>query len=200
MAFSYFFRDSDALESTVTHLKERFTENCSVKVWDAGCAYGQEPFSFAMLLHHNIGEENYSKLDLITSDIDISNRFAEFIAQGVYPENQLTRMPKELFLKYFTNFDDKKNFQISEEIRKSITYIRHDLLSLKPLAKNLNAIISKNTTMHFDEPLKTQVFEMFYNSLADDGILTLGQPQDMCPIVDDLFEQIEPRTLIFRKK
>ncbi len=199
MAFSYFFRDSEALECTVTHLKDRFTDCDSVKVWDAGCAYGQEPFSFAMLLHHKIGEKDYSKLDLISSDIDISNRFAEFIEQGIYPENQLTRMPRELFEKYFTDLNSNKNYQISEEIRNNVSYIKHDLLSLVPVAKNLNAIISKNTTMHFEEPLKTQVFEMFYNSLNDDGILTLGQPQDLCPSMNELFIQIEPRTLVFRK-
>ena len=200
MAFSYFFRDSEALTNTVNHLKNCFKDYDSVKVWDAGCAYGQEPFSFAMLLHHHVGEEYYSKLEMITSDIDISNRFAEYIEHGIYPYNQLTRMPKELFEKYFITLSNNKEYQISQEIRNKISYLKHDLLSLKTVSTGFHAIISKNTTMHFDEPEKSKVMKMFYESLADDGLLTLGQPQDLCPIVEELFIQIEPRSLVFRKK
>ena len=50
MAFTYFFRDSHTLELTVKHMAPEVMGRSRIRIWDAGCAMGPEPYTLAMFL------------------------------------------------------------------------------------------------------------------------------------------------------
>lgn len=47
MAFTYFFRDLQTLNTAVRYLVPFSSGAAKVRVWDAGCAMGKEPYSLA---------------------------------------------------------------------------------------------------------------------------------------------------------
>ena len=55
MAFTYFLRDQQTLERIVEHVVPYASGRSRVRVWDAGCATGKEPYSLAMLFAENMG-------------------------------------------------------------------------------------------------------------------------------------------------
>lgn len=198
MAFTYFFRDLQTLENardlTVPALRSRRYAN----IWDAGCAMGPEPYTVAILLHESIGKMAYRNVRIFATDIDNSNLFGKVIHDGIYPAEQLQRIPSHLFT-YFNKINDT-SYQINDDIRNSITFAKHDLLSLKPIRTDFSLIICKNVLLHFSEGERSDVIQMFHNSLEDGGYLVMEKTQKLPDNVSDLFEPAVQYNQIFRKK
>lgn len=55
MAFTYFFRDLQTLEMICKYSLPELRTRRYIKIWDAGCAMGPEPFTLAILLREQIG-------------------------------------------------------------------------------------------------------------------------------------------------
>ena len=70
-----FFRDSKAWDvvasDVIPALLERKDKRAPIRVWSAGCASGEEPFTIAMLLAEAIGEEAFrARVKVYATDVD----------------------------------------------------------------------------------------------------------------------------------
>lgn len=54
MAFTFFFRDQRVLDSIVEHVVPGVLGRRVIRVWDAGCASGEDAYSVGMLLFENL--------------------------------------------------------------------------------------------------------------------------------------------------
>lgn len=138
MAFTYFFRDLQTLNTAVRYLKAVLIRRSQGQVWDAGCAMGQEPYSLAILLAEAMNHFAYRNLKIYATDIDGSNLFREIIASGTYPTEELERIPRELFDKYFVPAQKPGHHQIVDIVRSRMEFQRQDLLQLKPPAEEIS--------------------------------------------------------------
>ena len=127
MAFTYFFRDRQTLDLIAQHTLPDLKRRRYIDVWDAGCAMGPEPYSIAIVFRENMGPFLFRNVRIFATDIDESNRFGAIIAQGVYAEEQVKRIPSELLSRYFSPNGGEGYLQISDEIRKAVIFQRHDL-------------------------------------------------------------------------
>lgn len=198
MAFSYFFRDRATLEKTVDLVLERCKPGERIRVWDAGCAYGQEPFSLIMLFVIREGQGILKNLEVIASDIDYSKRFGAFIHNGIYLSRDLERMPEELWRRFFTKITDRE-VQLMPAIRSCVRYVRHDLRDLVPVTDRCDLIVSKNVLMHLEPPERNDVMMMFHHSLKEDGLLALGQNQDIPDRIGEFFRPLDGSPFLFQK-
>jgi len=57
LAFTYFFRDIQVIDLAVKYLLQDFKG--SLKIWDAGCAMGQETYTIAIVLAEKLGYFGY---------------------------------------------------------------------------------------------------------------------------------------------
>ncbi|MHC1626338.1 MAG: CheR family methyltransferase [Methanoculleaceae archaeon] len=200
MAFTYFFRDLQTLETIIEYVLPVIRTRRYINIWSAGCAMGQEPYTIAFLLKENMGPMIFRNVKIYATDIDQSNQFGRIIAEGSYPEQDLKRIPREIFSKYFSPDPDKPGyFKIAEEIRKRVEFQKHDLLSFTPVRDNFSLIVCKNVLLHFSEEDRIRVIRMFHNALDDKGFLITEHTQKMPGKVADLFEQVSPKAQIFRK-
>ena len=101
MAFTFFFRDSHTLEQVVKYFLPSISGLRKVKIWDAGCANGPEPYTFAIILAESMGYFAFKNVQLDASDIDETDTFGNIIREGIYPEADLKRIPPDIFKKYF---------------------------------------------------------------------------------------------------
>lgn len=200
MAFTFFFRDRHTLEQLTSFLLQQIDSYAKIKVWDAGCAMGPEPYTFGIILCEAIGAEKYKKVSILATDIDETSNFKEIITNGVYPYSDLSRMPPNILEKYFHKIDDYDNYRINDIIRNSLHFEQHDLLSLKPLDTGFNAIICKNVLLHFQPEERINVIKMFHSVLLNDGLLTTEQTQTMPEECSHLFEKVYSDANIYRKK
>ena len=199
MAFTYFFRDLHTLELTVKHIVPWITGRSKIRVWDAGCAMGQEPFTLAILFAENMGRFAFKNLLIQATDIDGSNLFEKIIIAGRYPEDELKRIPRELFKKYFQTNGKANYYQINDNIRSRVQFQKHDLLTLNPIGTGFSLIVCKNVLLHFQYSERIEVIKMFHETLMPDGYFSMEQTQILPKEVAHLFEQVTSDGQLFRK-
>ena len=199
MAFTYFFRDMQTLEMIRDYVIPVFQSRRYIHIWDAGCAMGPEPYSIAIILRENMGGMIFRNVNIYATDIDASNLFGDIIKGGVYPREQIKRIPKDIFTKYFSKYEKQDHFIISDEIRKCIKYQKHNLLSYSPIKTEIALIVCKNVLLHFKEEERVNVIKMFHNALVKDGFFVTEQTQKMPAGCKGLFEPVVSNAQLFRK-
>ncbi len=199
MAFTYFFRDLQTLTLICEHALPTLLTRRHIDVWDAGCAMGQEPYTLAILLREQMSHMYFRNVRIHATDIDGSNLFEEIIQSGTYPAAQVERIPKDLFDKYFVPSTQPDSYQLTDEIRKSVRFQKHDLTSLQPVGSGFGIILCKNVLLHLSEQQRIDVIRMFHASLMDGGFFATEQTQKLPDAVKHLFEPVVSNAQLFRK-
>lgn len=201
MAFTYFFRDLHTLEHAARHIVPYTAGKSNVKIWDAGCAMGPEPYSLAIVLSEKMGRFAFKNVKIEATDIDGSDLFGNIIDNGVYTYDELKRIPANIFQKYFAPVPEQAGcFRIEEGIKNRLSFRKHDLLSLQPAGDDYSLILCKNVLLHFQPEERAQVIRMFHKALAPGGYFATEQTQKLPPEVEPLFEQVTSDAQLFRKK
>jgi chemotaxis protein methyltransferase CheR len=170
-----------------------------IRIWDAGCAHGPEPYSVAIMFRENMSHFMFRNLKIYASDIDTSSRFDEIISNGVYPEVEIKRIPSEIRKKYFSKNNQPGYYKISDEIKSCLNFTQHDLLSLKPVAKDFNLIVCKNVLLHLKQKERIEVIKMYHDVLVPGGFFVTEQTQKIPIELEPLFQQIVSNAQLFRK-
>lgn len=199
MAFTYFFRDLHTLEHVVNHVVPEVMGRSRIRIWDAGCAMGPEPYTLAMLFAEGMGKFAFQNLQIEASDIDECNQFGEIIASGIYPADDLSRMPPEMLEKYFQPAGPPGHFRLIDVIKNRVRFQRHNLLSLQAIGDGFSLILCKNVLLHFQPAERLQVIRMFHRALAPGGFFATEQTQKLPPEVSHLFDKVVDDAQLFRK-
>ncbi|PWR75113.1 CheR family methyltransferase [Methanospirillum stamsii] len=200
MAFTFFFRDAQTLDLAIDHFLPFIQSRRTITIWSAGCAMGQEPYTFAILLRERMGPNLFRNVKIYATDIDTYNQYVQVIGTGRYPEKDLQRIPPEIFSQYFrTDPADPGYVYISDEIRTSVVFKKHDLLTFEPIRTGVHMIICKNVLLHFSAEERLKVWKMFYDSLEAGGFMLHEHTQKLPEELNDCFTRIVMNAQIFRK-
>ncbi len=200
MAFTYFFRDIQTLEMIRDHVLPTLRTRRYIRIWDAGCAMGAEPFSLAIILRENMGPMIFRNVSILATDIDQMNQFGDIIGSGVYPERDVKRIPRDLFNRYFESNREPGHFKLIDEIKNRVTFLRHDLLSMEAPRDDFCVILCKNVLLHLQPQERVDVLRMFHDSLEDGGYFVTEQTQKLPGEVEGFFEQVVSHAQLFKKK
>lgn len=199
MAFTFFFRDVQILELAIKHLVPSVMGRSRVRIWDAGCAMGPEPYTLAIMLAEKMGHFAFKNLTICATDVDETNSFGEIVKNGVYHEDELKRLPEGILDRYFSPDSRKGYFKIADLIRERVTFKKHDLLSLQPMGTDFSLVLCKNVLLHFQPLERIEVIKAFYASLSQGGFFATEQTQKMPEPMRPFFEQIANDGQVFRK-
>ncbi len=198
MAFTFFFRDLPVLEYAVERTIALSMGRMRIKVWDAGCALGQEPYTLAILFAERLGA-TFNNLYLDATDYDSENNFGDVVKLATYKYEELQRIPVDIFKKYF---DAQGNdlYQVTDRVRNRVFFQYHNLLSLKPHGSDYALVVCKNVLLHFQYAERIEVIKMYHQSLCPGGYLAMENTQKMPVEIEHLFEQVVPDAQLYRKK
>ncbi len=199
MAFTFFFRDLHTIELTVKHLLPSIAGRNKVKIWDAGCAMGPEPYTLAIVLAENMGRFAFRNIVIDATDIDESDTFGKIVTEGIYPDEELKRIPPDIFKKYFSPSEKAGYFIIDESVRARMQFQKHDLLSLQPIGEDYSLIVCKNVLLHFQYEQRIEVIKMFHASLAPGGYFMSEQTQKMPDEISHLFIKVADDAQLYKK-
>lgn len=200
MAFTFFFRDLDAIKLIPDYVLPQISGKNTIKLWDAGCANGSEIYSILIHLKETLDEEQFKKINIYASDIDSSSRFKKIIEEGTYKKNQIASVPPEILQKYFVQDKDNPDiYIILENLRKKVSYQRHDLLSLKAIGRDFDLVVCKHVLQHFSNEEQVDVIKMFYDSLTDKGFLLCEYSQELPVYLNNYFIRVLPEKNLYRK-
>jgi len=197
VALTYFFRDLGSLELAISHVMPQISGRSRIRVWDAGCAMGQEPFTLAMLLAEALGPRMFANVEIIASDYDKS--VIEVLDAAVYVDEELQRVPELYYKRYLEASGNEGTHRVAEPIRKAVRSVHHDLLSFTPVCDRLSLIVCKNVLLHFNQAERIKVFKVFHDALEPQGLLVTEQTQKLPPEVGHLFSQVTPQCQLFCK-
>jgi chemotaxis protein methyltransferase CheR len=170
----------------------------SVRVWSAGCASGEEPYSLGILFHRHavgVGEpERLGHVSILGTDIDrASLALAE---RGAYDDPAFTDTPPELRAAYFSA---QRPHVIHPEVRRLVRFEHRDLLRGPAPIARFHLITCRNVIIYFDRSGQEAVFDCFYDALLPGGFLVMGRVETLFGRVRDRFVAVDSRERIFRR-
>jgi chemotaxis protein methyltransferase CheR len=199
VAFTFFMRDQPTLEHAARHMIPYASGRSKIRIWDAGCALGQETYTIAMIFAEQMNPFGFKNLRIDATDYDSANHFGDVVAQAVYSDEELQRTPSELLAKYFEPASKPGHSRVKEVLRDRIRFQYHDLLSLKPVGQDYSLVVCKNVLLHFQYAERVQVFRMFHEALAPGGYLANENTQKLPQEVAHLFTQVVPDAQLYKK-
>lgn len=197
MAFTFFFRDLPVLEYAVEQTIRLAMGRMKIKVWDAGCALGQEPYTLAILFAERLGA-TFNNLYLDATDYDEENHFGDVVTQATYKYEELQRIPTDIFRKYF---EARGNdiYRVCDKVRSRIFFQYHNLLSLKPIGSDYALVVCKNVLLHFQYHERIEVIKTYHQALSPGGYLAFENTQKMPVEIAHLFDQVVPDAQLYKK-
>jgi len=200
MAFTFFFRDTHTLDHAARVMVPEVSGRSKIRIWDAGCAMGPEPYTLAMILAENMGNFSFKNLQILATDIDEQDQFCGIIKEAVYTDEETQRIPKEIFNKYFVTAEGKPGFvKLTNQITDRVQFQKHNLLTLQTVGVGFSLILCKNVLLHFQPSERIEVIKMFHQSLAQGGLFASEHTQKMPEELSHMFEQVVPDAQLFRK-
>jgi chemotaxis protein methyltransferase CheR len=201
MAYTSFFRDADALQAISELVIPAIGHSRAIRVWDAGCATGEEPFTLAILFASRLGAFPFRNLDILATDYEESNyaQFAERIRLAEYSRQDVFWVPAAHREQYFESTEHPEVFRLTSSIRERVRYLQHDLLTLIPPETGQSLIVCKNVLMHFTPGDQVKVLEMFHQALLPGGFLALDGNQGMPEPFSSRLPQVERGVPLYQK-
>ena len=170
-----------------------------LRVWSAGCASGEEPYSLAILIHkHACDKGEESRLDsvsIVGTDIEPNGLGAA--EKAVYGEAALGETPSALREKYFQEVGGF--YTVRPEVRHLVEFQRADLLQSNPPFDDVHLLVCRNVVIYLEREAQDALFAAFHRALAPGGILVLGKVETLLGTARGLFSPVNARERIFRK-
>lgn len=185
---TYFFRDDNQMaviknDILAPLIAEKNVSTQRFKIWSAGCASGEEPYSIAMIVRDLIPYTRYWDIKILATDI---NRVLLKKAKAATYNNWSFRNTSDEVIKRYFTFDDRE-YNLVSEIKEMVTFDYLNLVeSIYPSTLNLTGdfdlIICRNVAIYFDKETTRRIVERFYDCLVDGGWLLMGASD---PLIQD---------------
>ncbi len=163
-----------------------------LKIWSAGCATGEEPYSLA-ILSEVCGLDASSQV--LAGDFD---QGALNIAQkGSYLKRQLMNVPPDYLNKYFTTKDKGETYEISPTIKRRVTFKRFNMID-DAFGNGFDLILCRNVVIYFTAETKAELYVKFFNALAPGGYFLVGSTEQIFDYKKMGFDMASP--FLYTKK
>ncbi len=202
VAETYFFREPASLDAFAElSLRQVATDMRSEprlkKIWSAGCASGEEPYSIAMLLH------KLRRIDVEILATDLNTHSLRKALAGVYTGWSFRRTPSWVKQMYFQPALNN-TWQIVAEIKKMVRFARMNLLddSAAPLTMPhplFDVIFCRNVLMYLTPEAIARVVARFHQWLAPGGWFIVGVTETSQHLFPE-FEAVHVRNATLYRK
>jgi chemotaxis protein methyltransferase CheR len=146
-----------------------------VRVWSAGCASGEEPWSLLLVWTFIARIEEGVCLNVRASDADelLLGRARE----GRYGAGSLKELPERIVREAFERHGDE--LSLRDDLRRGVTFVREDLRKTSPLGL-FDLVLCRNLAFtYFDEAHRRRALERLAASLRPRGFLIIGRHETL---------------------
>jgi chemotaxis protein methyltransferase CheR len=185
-----FFREShhfDHLrESVLPRLVAQARRGKRVRLWSAGCATGEEPYSIALTVLAAMPDAARFDFKILATDIDGS--ILKTARLGAFSRDSLDDVDDGARARWFDVLEDdtKMHRAVGPEMRELVAFRRHNLIGEWPMKGPFQAIFCRNTVIYFDGPMRNAIWTRMGSVLSPGGYLYLGHSERIPPSLGDL--------------
>jgi chemotaxis methyl-accepting protein methylase len=205
--FSRFFRNSLSFNFLGSVLLPKLLQSKQInkqtlRIWSAGCATGEEPYSIALLLIDIQKRLNINQtIDIIATDVE--DGYLEKARRGNFGKSSLQNIPLKYLEKYFIVENDI--YSINDSVKKLVLFEKYDITDKKSFSPpagifgNFDLISCRNVLIYMNEENQQLIFGKIYKALEKGAILLLGKSEFIPANYRQHFEKISNYCPLYRK-
>jgi chemotaxis protein methyltransferase CheR len=201
VTISRFYRDAhvfdvlrDALlPASLEALRSR--GEAAFRVWSAGCASGEEPYTVAVLFRLGLQPRfPEAQLELFATDAD--EALLARARRGCYPPGTLRELPPEWTARAFPESGAERC--VAPAYREGLTFLQQDLRAATPEG-TFHLVLCRNVAFtYFAPPLQREVLARIVARLVPGGLLVIGGHESL-PEHDLDLERVAGPLPVFRR-
>jgi chemotaxis protein methyltransferase CheR len=165
----------EALEKRVLpelHMKKFWESPRSLRIWSAGCATGEEPYSIAMTIADALEFADAWNIHLLATDV--SREALDHAEHGIYSAREIEALNPRQREQYFSRTNS--HYVVKPRIRNMVTFAPMNLAQVVYMGK-FDCIFCMNVLIYFAEDRQAQLIQRFYEYLEPGGYLFLGHAE-----------------------
>ncbi len=151
-----------------------------IRLWSAGCSTGEEPYTLAMLVRETLPASAANNARILATDI--SHRVLASAKAGVYGEEGMSEVSRELKQRYWARADaagGHERLSAAPSLRSMIQFGRLNLMEPWPMRGPFDAILCRNVMIYFDKATQQALVERFWALLRPGGHLFVGHSESL---------------------
>jgi chemotaxis protein methyltransferase CheR len=203
---TYFFRDKKVFEILETRvlpeiINSRRGGEQNLRIWNAACSSGEEPYSVAILLARMLPDLQDWNISILATDI--APLALQKASAGVYREWSFRDTPQWVKDRYFKRVD--RQFEVVPHIKRMVRFSCLNLAE-DPYPAIVNAtnamdiIFCRNVLMYFSRDRADTVLENLSRCLVDGGWLVVSPVDAPGPVFPSLLRPVRfPGAMLFQK-
>jgi chemotaxis protein methyltransferase CheR len=201
-----FFRHHEQFDAIAAHVlpelvaERRRSGDLRLRIWSAGCASGEEPYSIAILLATMI--EDWRRWDIRIFATDLNPFALRRASEALYSDWSFREADAALVDGFFTRVARLR--RLDHPCRSLVTFRRHNLATdpvpdpVHELA-DLDIVVCRNVTIYFERALTARLAGAFFDALRPGGWLVVGHTEPDA-IVYGRYDQLElPDAILYRR-
>jgi chemotaxis protein methyltransferase CheR len=201
---TYFFRDTPQMDALRDHILPeiiaRHRNDHLLRIWSAGCASGEEPYSLAMLLYQLLPDIAQWNVFILGTDINKTDLL--WAEKACYKERSFRVTDPLIRERYFTPHDGV--FELKPSIREMVHFAHLNLAEdvYPSLTTNTNAmdlILFRNVAIYFEEVMMREMALRLHRCLTPNGWFMVGAAEAGSAICDPFIYWNFPGAILYRK-
>ncbi len=148
-----------------------------IRLWSAGCATGEEPYTLAMVLDDFAGRAGFDFSILAT---DLSSVALAKAQRATYEDQRVEEIPVYFRHKYMLRgIGPQKGWhRVVPALRGRVAFRRLNFMADDfGISQPQDIIFCRNVIIYFDRASQVTLFEKFYQHLAPNGYLFIGHSE-----------------------
>lgn len=142
-----------------------------MRVWSAGCSFGQEPLSLAMLFAEQPVFRGAAAPEIVATDV--SEAALVRARSGRYSQFEIQRgLPIRRMVEWFDT--DGSDWIAKPDLVRRIAFRRMNLVAAALPPGRFDIILCRNVLLYLTADDRRQILERFATVLQPDGVLVLG--------------------------
>ncbi len=197
---TYFYRDYQVFKGFESYLLPQLREinrsSKRLRIWSLGCSSGQETYSIAMAIKHNLKGISDWKIDIIGTDI--SNYAITKAQKGVYSQFDVQMgLNMRQILENF--HQENGQWVINNDIASMVEFRRYNLLDELTHSECYNVIFCRYVLQYFAPDVQQKLIAKIYSRQVEGGFLYLGM-SDKVEGLEQFYEPVGGMSCLFQAK
>ena len=176
------------------HVKKFWENPRSLRIWSAGCATGEEPYSIAVTLAETLEFAEAWNIHILATDI--SKQALQHAERGVYPRRELSSLDLRQLDTYFVKVGDQ--YMVKPKIRNMVTFAPVNLANGVYMGR-FDMIFCMNVLIYFTEERRSQMIQRFHDYLEPGGYLFLGHAESVAKLPVNFETSVHGDSIIYQK-
>lgn len=177
VTISRFFRNRGVFQALADSVLPTLAESAAqrdervLRVWSAGCASGEEPYSLSLLWAFQL-QARHPGITVSILATDADTQVLERAEAACYPTSSLRELPPQWRDQAFTRANGR--YCLHPELRRGVRFEQQDMSSVLPDGP-FQLILCRNLAFtYFDPALQRRIASDLLQRLAPGGFLVLG--------------------------